>query len=70
MQPKYIFADEPTGNLDSVNGQIVMELLTQVNRDRGSTLVIVTHEQDYARMAEREIFLVDGHIAEEEIAEL
>jgi putative ABC transport system ATP-binding protein/lipoprotein-releasing system ATP-binding protein len=68
MEPKYIFADEPTGNLDSVNGQIVMDLLSRINRDRGSTLVIVTHEQDYAKMAEREIYLVDGHITEEETA--
>lgn len=63
MQPKYIFADEPTGNLDSVNGRIVMNMLTRINRERGATLVIVTHEQDYASMAEREIFLVDGRIA-------
>lgn len=62
MQPKYLFADEPTGNLDSVNGRIVMDLLTRVNRERGTTLVVVTHEPDYARMAQREIFLVDGRI--------
>ena len=62
MKPKYIFADEPTGNLDSVNGRIVMDLLTRVNREWGTTLVVVTHEPEYAKMAEREIFLVDGHI--------
>jgi lipoprotein-releasing system ATP-binding protein len=62
MQPKYLFADEPTGNLDSVNGRIVMDLLTRINRERGTTLAVVTHEPDYARMAHREIFLVDGRI--------
>jgi lipoprotein-releasing system ATP-binding protein len=62
MNPKYIFADEPTGNLDSVNGQIVMDLLLRVNQEQGSTLVVVTHEPDYARMAQREIYLVDGRI--------
>jgi putative ABC transport system ATP-binding protein/lipoprotein-releasing system ATP-binding protein len=62
MQPKYIFADEPTGNLDSVNGKIVMDLLKRVNQELGATLVVVTHEPDYARMAGREIFLSDGRI--------
>lgn len=65
MQPRYIFADEPTGNLDSQNGKIVMDLLTRVNKERGSTLVIVTHEPDYARMADREIYLIDGRISQE-----
>lgn len=65
MQPRYIFADEPTGNLDSRNGKIVMDLLLRVNREKGSTLVIVTHEPDYARMADREIYLIDGRISQE-----
>jgi putative ABC transport system ATP-binding protein/lipoprotein-releasing system ATP-binding protein len=64
MEPKYIFADEPTGNLDSVNGQIVMDLLKKINEERGATLVIVTHEPDYAQMARREIVLVDGRLTE------
>jgi lipoprotein-releasing system ATP-binding protein len=62
MEPKYIFADEPTGNLDSVNGKIVMDLLTRVNKETGATLVVVTHEPEYAQMASREIYLVDGCI--------
>jgi lipoprotein-releasing system ATP-binding protein len=62
MEPKYIFADEPTGNLDSVNGKIVMDLLKRVNQERGATLVVVTHEPEYAQMAGREIYLADGRI--------
>ena len=65
MEPKYIFADEPTGNLDSTNGGIVMTLLRQINEERGATLVIVTHEPEYARMAQREIVLVDGYISQD-----
>lgn len=64
MEPKYIFADEPTGNLDSANGKIVMNLLKRINSERCATLVIVTHEPDYARMAQREIILVDGRISQ------
>lgn len=60
MDPKYLFADEPTGNLDTYNGQVVMELLKEVNRRREMTIVLVTHEPDYAAMASRSIFLVDG----------
>ncbi len=64
MNPRYIFADEPTGNLDSVNGRIVMDLLLHINRDLGATIIMVTHEPDYAAMANREIFLSDGRIVE------
>lgn len=65
MEPKYIFADEPTGNLDSVNGNIVMKILKQINEERGATVVIVTHEPEYARMAQREIVLKDGYISQD-----
>jgi ABC-type lipoprotein export system ATPase subunit len=64
MKPRYLFADEPTGNLDSKNGRIVMDLLLSINRDLGTTIVMVTHEPDYAAMASREIFLADGRIVE------
>lgn len=60
MKPRYLFADEPTGNLDSINGKIVMDILKKANKEWGMTLVLVTHEQDYAAMAEKEIFLKDG----------
>ncbi len=60
MKPRYLFADEPTGNLDSVNGKIVMDILSKANSDWGMTLVLVTHEEDYAEMAETQVFLKDG----------
>jgi putative ABC transport system ATP-binding protein/lipoprotein-releasing system ATP-binding protein len=63
LKPKYIFADEPTGNLDSVSGQRVMEILKDINQNHHTTIALVTHEPDYAAMAEREIYLVDGQIS-------
>ena len=63
MEPKYIFADEPTGNLDSISGKKVMSILSQVNETRKTTIVLVTHERDYAAMAQKEITLIDGRIA-------
>ena len=62
MQPRYLFADEPTGNLDSVNGKVVMDILKKANKEWGMTLVLVTHEADYAAMAEIQVFLQDGII--------
>lgn len=65
LHPKYIFADEPTGNLDTYNAGIVMETLKSVSREHRTTVVLVTHEPDYSAMAQREIFLVDGRIQRE-----
>jgi putative ABC transport system ATP-binding protein/lipoprotein-releasing system ATP-binding protein len=62
MNPKYIFADEPTGNLDTQNAGVVMDILKEVNKDEGTTIALVTHDTDYSAMAQREIFLVDGKI--------
>lgn len=62
MQPQYIFADEPTGNLDTANGQLVMNLLKKINKERGTTIVYVTHDLEFARMSTRQINLVDGRI--------
>ena len=64
--PKIILADEPTGNLDSVNGIEVMELLSDLNR-QGTTVIIVTHSQRDAMYAHRVIQLLDGQIVAENI---
>ena len=60
--PKVIFADEPTGNLDSENGTAVLELLLEFQQERQTTLVLVTHSADIARIAHRMIVLKDGRI--------
>ena len=64
-QPAIILADEPTGNLDSLSGQAVMELLRDLHR-QGSTICMVTHDPTYARYADRTIHLFDGRITKEE----
>jgi putative ABC transport system ATP-binding protein len=61
--PRIIFADEPTGNLDSVNGKAVLDLLLELHRERLTTLVLVTHNQEIARRADRVITLHDGIIS-------
>jgi len=61
--PKIIFADEPTGNLDSENGQAVLDLLLEFQRERRTTLVLITHSLDIAEMADRVIVLKDGKIS-------
>jgi len=63
--PSILLADEPTGNLDSQNGKHVFELLVQLNRNRGTTLVLVTHEKELADQADRQIHLRDGRIMED-----
>lgn len=60
--PTVLLADEPTGNLDTQRGREIMELLCQLNSDRGVTVVIVTHEQDMAAFAQRVVHFVDGMI--------
>ncbi len=64
MQPKYLFADEPTGNLDSQNGQVVMDIFHKINKNYGTTIVFVTHDPDFAAMANRQIILVDGKLSD------
>jgi putative ABC transport system ATP-binding protein len=63
--PKIIFADEPTGNLDSENGKAILDLLLEFHRERQSTLVLVTHNTEIADRADRMIVLHDGRIIEE-----
>jgi len=60
--PKIIFADEPTGNLDSENGKAVMDLLLEFQKERQTTLVLVTHSVEIAKVADRMIVLKDGRI--------
>jgi putative ABC transport system ATP-binding protein/lipoprotein-releasing system ATP-binding protein len=62
MQPDILFADEPTGNLDLENGEKVMNIFRRINKELGTTIIMVTHEPDYAAMASRQIHLVDGRI--------
>ncbi|MDE0124422.1 MAG: ABC transporter ATP-binding protein [Bryobacterales bacterium] len=60
--PPIVLADEPTGNLDSRNGAMVLEVLLKLNRERGTTLVMVTHDDQIASKAARRIALIDGRI--------
>ncbi|MGO9337865.1 MAG: ABC transporter ATP-binding protein [Terracidiphilus sp.] len=60
--PSILLADEPTGNLDSVNSARIMEILTGIQRKRGMTLIIVTHENDIANAAPRHIRIRDGKV--------
>ena len=64
-QPQLILADEPTGNLDSHTGQEVMGIFTRLNREQGITIVLVTHEADIARCANRLVRFVDGRVADD-----
>lgn len=61
-KPLIIFADEPTGNLDTENGQIVTDLLFKLHKQHGITLVIVTHDVDLAKLCDRSIIMRDGQI--------
>lgn len=65
-QPEIIFADEPTGNLDSKTGQKVEELLFKLNRQKNITLIIVTHDSELAQKCQRQIQIKDGLVVEEE----
>jgi putative ABC transport system ATP-binding protein len=67
--PKLILADEPTGNLDSANGEEVMNLLTELNKE-GTTIVMVTHSPSDAEKAHRIVQLFDGHIVTENIKKI
>lgn len=64
--PKILLADEPTGNLDSRNGQHIFELMTALHDDKKTTLILVTHDQELAEKAERQIRLRDGKVISDE----
>ena len=60
--PGVLFADEPTGSLDSLNGELVMHLMTGLAREEGTTIVLVTHEPRVAAYADREVIVRDGRV--------
>ena len=60
--PPILLADEPTGNLDSTTGRQIIDLLLAINRDRGTTLILVTHDPDLARVADMSVALRDGRV--------
>jgi putative ABC transport system ATP-binding protein len=64
-RPQILFADEPTGNLDAKTGGSIVDLMTGLNREIGTTLVLVTHESGLASQARRMIRLADGHVVED-----
>jgi putative ABC transport system ATP-binding protein len=68
-EPPIVMADEPTGNLDSANGRLVLDLLLERNRRAGITLVLVTHDAEVASHADRKIVLRDGLVVEDSLAE-
>jgi putative ABC transport system ATP-binding protein len=65
-EPSILLADEPTGNLDSRTGRHVFDLMVEMNRRRGATLVLVTHDHDLAARADRRISLRDGRVVSDE----
>jgi putative ABC transport system ATP-binding protein len=65
VEPPVVMADEPTGNLDSTNGRLVLDLLLSRNRKAGTTLVLVTHDPEVASCADRKIVIKDGRVVED-----
>lgn len=66
-EPKILLADEPTGNLDSKNGHHIFELMTDLHKQNDVTLVLVTHDQELARLAQRQVILRDGQVISDEL---
>lgn len=66
--PELVIADEPTGNLDSVNGKHVMDILTRFHKKRGATLLIVTHDPEVGAYGHERIFIKDGCLVDEQTA--
>ncbi len=61
--PQVLFADEPTGSLDSVSGELVMSLMTRASREQGTTVILVTHDARVAAYADREVIVRDGTVS-------
>jgi putative ABC transport system ATP-binding protein len=66
--PEVIFGDEPTGNLDSANGEMVMQLLTDLKQQTGKTLILVTHDPSIAERCDRTVHMQDGNLTDDEEA--
>ena len=62
-EPKILFADEPTGNLDSATGEVIEDLLFGYNKKNGTTLIVVTHDADLAKKCDMQLYIKDGKIA-------
>jgi putative ABC transport system ATP-binding protein len=69
VKPPMLMADEPTGNLDSKNGTLVLDLLIELNRREGTTLILVTHDQTLAARANRIVTLSDGVVTSDVVRE-
>ncbi len=67
MQPSILLADEPTGNLDTRNGDHILQLMLELNREQGTTLILVTHDSHLTEQADRRIVLRDGRIVSDEV---
>jgi putative ABC transport system ATP-binding protein len=65
-EPRLLFADEPTGNLDSATGEHIIDLLFQMNREHGTTLVLVTHDAELAKRCDRRLHIAGGEITHED----
>ncbi|OYT45341.1 hypothetical protein B6U84_02435 [Candidatus Bathyarchaeota archaeon ex4484_40] len=65
--PQIVLADEPTGNVDSKTGKVIMKFLRKLNLEKGTTVIVVTHDPEVARMADRILYLRDGRIVKEEV---
>ena len=65
-EPRLLFADEPTGNLDSTTGEHIIDLLFEMNRERGTTLVLVTHDPELAKRCDRRIHIAAGELTYED----
>jgi putative ABC transport system ATP-binding protein len=66
-EPSFLLMDEPTGNLDSVTASEIMDLVDQVNKEFGMTIIIVTHDPAVSNRARRKIRLLDGYIDSDEV---
>jgi ABC-type lipoprotein export system ATPase subunit len=63
--PKWILADEPTGNLDRKNGEIIFEILQKLNKEQGCGIILITHDENLAESADRTIYLTDGKVMDD-----